>query len=148
MILDIIEKYPGVGFNEICRQTKLSNGVISHYILQLLKDEEITKNGIRAKYFLSKIPEIDRRIIVILSNKTNLKIVKLLLERGPLKSRKITKIIGKSPSTISISLKNMEKENLINRKIMNEENKITSDIGYEILKKEFLKKILSKYDLN
>ena len=41
LILDNIVKRPGIGFNEIARQTKLSNGVISHYILQLLKEGEI-----------------------------------------------------------------------------------------------------------
>ena len=44
LVLDIISKKPGIGFNEIVRQTKLSNGVISHYILQLLKDGEIIKS--------------------------------------------------------------------------------------------------------
>ncbi len=73
MVLDIIRKNPGIGFNAIARQTKLSNGVLSHYILKLLKEKEIMKTGVRAKYFLKKIPEKDREIITILKNPTNLK---------------------------------------------------------------------------
>jgi len=145
MVLDIIRKNPGIGFNAIARQTKLSNGVLSHYILKLLKEKEIMKTGVRAKYFLKKIPEKDREIITILKNPTNLKIIKALLERDPLKSKDIVKIIGKSVSTISISLKKMEKENIISRKIMNQESKLTSDIGYTVSDKEFMRKIFSKY---
>jgi len=148
MILDIIKKKPGVGFNEIARQTKLSNGVVSHYILQLLKDEEIVKSGIRAKYFGQKISEKERELIVILSNPTNLKIIKVLLENGTLKSKNITKMIEKSVSTVSISLKNMEKAKVISRKIMNEESKLTSDIGYNISNVKFVKELISKYKLD
>ena len=148
MILDIIEKKPGVGFNEIARQTKLSNGVVSHYIFQLLKDEEIVKSGIRAKYFVQKISEKERELILILSNPTNLKIIKVLLENGTLKSKNITKMIEKSVSTVSISLKSMEKAKVISRKIMNEESKLTSDIGYNISNMKFVKELISKYDFN
>ena len=148
MILDIIKKKPGVGFNEIARQTKLSNGVVSHYIFQLLKDEEIVKSGIRAKYFVQKISEKERELILILSNPTNLKIIKVLLENGTLKSKNITKMIEKSVSTVSISLKNMEKAKVISRKIMNEESKLTSDIGYNISNVKFVKELISKYDFN
>mgnify|MGYP001331499863 CR=1 FL=1 len=145
LVLDIISNKPGIGFNEIVRQTKLSNGVISHYILQLLKDEEITKSGVRAKYFTKNISEEDKKLIIILSNPTILQIVKVLQEEGPLRSKNLAKMIGKSISTISINLKKMENAKIISRRIMNEEEKITSDIGYEISNKKLLKEIISKY---
>ena len=148
MILEIINKKPGIGFNEIARQTKLSNGVISHYILQLLNDSQIVKSGTRAKYFLDNVPKKDRELIVILSNATNLKIIKVLLEKGPLKSKNIANIIGKSVSTISISLKKMEKASLIDRKIMNQDVKLTSDIGFKISNTKLMKGIISKYNLD
>ena len=148
IILEIINKKPGIGFNEIARQTKLSNGVISHHILQLLNDNQIVKSGTRAKYFLDNVPKKDRELIVILSNATNLKIIKVLLEKGPLKSKNIANIIGKSVSTISISLKKMEKASLIDRKIMNQDVKLTSDIGFKISNTKLMKGIISKYNLN
>jgi len=148
-ILDIIDKNPGIGFNEIVRQTKLSNGVISHYILQLLKNNEIIKSGIRAKYFLNKVPKRDIEVIGILLNQTNLKIIRVLLEKNtPLKARNIADIIEKSLSTVSISLKKMEKVKMINREIMNQESKLTSDIGFTILNRKFLKEIISKYNVD
>ncbi len=149
MILEIIKDNPGIGFNGISRHSKLSNGVISHYILQLLKDGEITKSGIRAKYFLKGIPIKHRELIIILSNTTNLRIIKLLLEKEvPLKSRNISKFIKKSLSTVSVSMKNMEKAGIISRKILHEESNLMSDIGFNISNRSFLEKIISKYDLN
>ena len=148
MILGIIEKNPGIGFNEIARQAKLSNGVVSHYILQLLKDDEIVKSGVRAKYFVRNISEKDRKLIIILSNPSNLKIIKVLLEKGTLKSKNISKMIKKSVSTVSVSLKNMEKAKIISRVILNEETKLTSDIGYNISNVKFVKELISKYDFN
>ncbi len=149
MILNIIKEKPGIGFNEISRLTKLSNGVISHYILQLLKDGEITKSGIRAKYFQKGISTKDKELIIILSNTTNFRIIKIFLEKNiPIKSKDISKMIGKSVSTVSVSLKKMEKEKIISRTIMNEETKLTSDIGFQISNKELMKKMISKYNLN
>tara|TARA_B100001540_G_C15305559_1_gene416861 strand:- start:41 stop:499 length:459 start_codon:yes stop_codon:yes gene_type:complete len=147
LVLDIISKKPGIGFNEIVRQTKLSNGVISHYILQLLKDEEITKMGVRSKYFTKNISEEEKKLIIIFSNPTILKIAKVLqAESHPLRSKNIVKMVGKSLSTVSINLKKMEKAKIISRRIMNEEENITSDIGYVISNNKLLKDVISKYE--
>ena len=148
-ILGIIRDKPGIGFNEIARQSNLSNGVVSHYILQLLKDKEVIKTGIRAKYFLHGFPEKDKELIIILLNATNFKIIKLLLEKNkPLKAKDISKIIGKSMSTVSVNLKKMEKIKIIEREILNEDYKLTSDIGFKISKTKIMKEIISKYNLN
>ncbi len=148
MILDVIKNKPGIGFNSIKEHTKLSNGVLSHYILQLLKNEKITKSGIRARYFVHGFPERDMNLIMIFSNTTNFKIIKVLLEnRGPLKISEITKNIGKSLSTVSVNIKKMEKLNIVSRKIMNQNTKLTSDIGYMITDKELIKKIILRYNL-
>ena len=60
----------------------------------------------------------------------------------------ISKMIKKSVSTVSVSLKNMEKAKIISRVILNEETKLTSDIGYNISNVKFVKELISKYDFN
>ena len=148
-ILKIIKDNPGIGFNGIVRETKLSNGVISHYILQLLKDGEIVKSGVRAKYFHYKISEKDRKFLVSLSNNSNYEIIKLLLKtRSPVSAERITKAIEKSRSTVSVNLKRLEKMQIIGRKILNKNEKLTADIGFYILDEQFMRKIFSKYNLN
>ena len=74
-------------------------------------------------------------------------IAKILLEKGPVKSKIIVKMSGKSASTISINIKKMEKEKIISRKILNEDSKLTSDIGFHISNKKFLIDFISKYNL-
>ena len=149
LILDNIVKRPGIGFNEIARQTKLSNGVISHYILQLLKEGEIVKSGVRAKYFHYKISEKDIKFLMALNNNTNYKIIKLLLDtKSPVSAERITKTIEKSRSTVSVNLKRLEKMQIIGRKILNEKEQLTADVGFYILDEQFMRKIFSKYNLN
>ena len=149
MILDNIVKKPGIGFNEIARNTKLSNGVVSHYILQLLKDGEIVKSGIRAKYFHYKISEKDKELLIALRNKTNYEIVKFLLKMEfPVSAEGITKAVKKSRSTVSVNLKRLQKMQIVGRKILNKNMKLTSDIGYYVLNEETMRKIFSKYSLN
>ena len=46
-VIDLIKKTPGVSYNEIVRETGLSNGVISHYLIKLMESGEIEKEGIK-----------------------------------------------------------------------------------------------------
>ena len=149
-ILDLLNDSPGIGFNEIAKRTNLSNGVLSHYILQLVKEGKIVKYGKgRAKYFDSKTSEIDMEIISLLRNQTNFEIIELLADnKSPLKIEVISKSIRKSKSTVSVNLKKMHNVNLIKRKILHENSKLSSDIGYVISDKSFLKRLFSKYNLD
>jgi len=53
IVTDLIKKTPGISYNEIVRETGLSNGVISHYLIKLMESGEVEKEGIkRGKYFL------------------------------------------------------------------------------------------------
>ena len=149
-ILKVIQNMPGINFNEIVRITDLSNGVISHYILQLLKDNEIVKSESgRAKYFHHKIPKKHIEYIMIFRNDTNQEIMRLFLKsKDPITAKEIAEGVNKSRSTISVNLKKLEKTKLVGRKILNKNNKLTSDIGFYLFDKEFVKKIFSKYNLN
>ena len=80
LIRKAIQEKPGISYNELVRNTNLSNGVISHYLIQLLGDKEIKKYGkTRPKYFLINIEEKDMRIITALRNQTNNDICKHLI---------------------------------------------------------------------
>ena len=81
IVIDLIKKTPGVSYNEIVRETGLSNGVISHYLIKLMESGEVEKEGIkRGKYFLKNIPKKDRKMITLLRNNTNNDIFKLLIK--------------------------------------------------------------------
>ena len=56
ILIKLIEKRPGISYNEIVREAQLSNGVISHYIIKLIENGDIEKEGMqRGKYFLKNI---------------------------------------------------------------------------------------------
>ena len=141
VVIDLIKKIPGVSYNEIVRETGLSNGVVSHYLIKLMESGEVEKEGIkRGKYFLKNITKKDRKIITLLRNKTNNDIFKLLLnnfDNDKISTQnEISKKVNKSASTISVSLKDLQRNSIIERVIMNKSSKISSDIGFKILNKK------------
>ena len=152
VVIDLIKKIPGVSYNEIVRETGLSNGVVSHYLIKLMESGEVEKEGIkRGKYFLKNIPKKDRKIITLLRNKTNNDIFKLLLnnfDNDKISTQnEISKKVNKSASTISVSLKDLQRNSIIERVIMNKSSKISSDIGFKILNKKLSMDYLVRYNL-
>ncbi len=151
-VMDLVEKIPGVSYNEIVRETGLSNGVISHYLIKLMESGEVEKEGIkRGKYFLKNVPKKDRKMITLLRNNTNNDIFKLLIKNFNnnkiFTQNEISKIVNKSASTISVSLKDLQRNNIIERVIMNKSSKISSDIGFKILDGKKSANNLVKYNL-
>ena len=151
-VIDLIKKTPGVSYNEIVRETGLSNGVISHYLIKLMESGEVEKEGIkRGKYFLKNIPKKDRKMITILRNNTINDIFKFLMENldgNKISTQnEISKKVNKSISTISVSLKNLQRNNIIERVIMNKSSKISSDIGFKIINGKQSMNNLVKYNL-
>ena len=149
LILKTIQENPGISYNEIVRHTDLSNGVVTHYLIQLMDTKKIEKYGkSRPKYFLTNVEQKDKETIAILRNNTNLMVINLLLKsKSPLLSDEISKTIKKSSSTVSVILKKLQKKNMVEREILNRKTKLTSDIGYTISNKEFLRKIFSRYNI-
>ena len=151
-VIDLIKKTPGVSYNEIVRETGLSNGVISHYLIKLMESGEVEKEGIkRGKYFLKNIPKKDRKMITLLRNNTNNDIFKLLMKNFNNKKidtqNEISKKVKKSASTISVSLKDLQRNNIIERVIMNKSSKISSDIGFKILNGKQSANYVVRYNL-
>ena len=151
-VVDLIKKIPGVSYNEIVRETSLSNGVVSHYLIKLMESGEVEKEGIkRGKYFLKNIPKKDRKMITLLRNNTNNDIFKLLMKNLSsdkiLTQNEISKKVNKSASTISVSLKDLQRNNIIERVIMNKSSKISSDIGFKILNGKQSGNNLVRYNL-
>ena len=152
VVIDLIKKRPGVSYNEIVRETGLSNGVVSHYLIKLMESGEVEKEGVtRGKYFLKNIPKRDREMIILLRNNTNNDIFKLLMKNFNNNKidtqNEISKKVNKSASTISVSLKDLQRNSIIERVIMNKSSKISSDIGFKILNGKQSANNLVRYNL-
>ncbi len=151
-VIDFIKKTPGISYNEIVRKTGLSNGVVSHYLIKLMESGEVEKEGIkRGKYFLKNVPKKDRKMIMLLRNNTNNDIFKLLIKNFNNNKidtqNEISKKVNKSASTISVSLKDLQRNYIIERVIMNKSSKISSDVGFRILNGKQSADNLVKYNL-
>jgi len=62
-------------------------------------------------------------------------------------AKEISKIIKKSSSTISVSLKMLQRNNVIERIILNKSTKLTNDLGYKIYNKKNWIRFFEKYNL-
>ena len=152
ILIELIQKMPGISYNEIVRDTGLSNGVISHYLIKMIESGQIEKEGVmRGKYFMRNIPKKDRNIITLLRNKTNNDVFKYLMEKTKtnqsVNASEIAKKVRKSGSTISVSLKILQKNRIVERVIMNKNSKLTNDIGYKILNPKLWTTYFMKYNL-
>jgi len=152
ILIELIQKMPGISYNEIVRDTGLSNGVISHYLIKMIESEEIEKQGVmRGKYFMRNIPKKDRIVITLLRNKTNNDVFKYLMEKTKtnqsVNASEIAKKVRKSGSTISVSLKILQKNRIVERVIMNKNSKLTNDIGYKISNPKLWTTYFMKYNL-
>ena len=152
VIFELIKKKPGIAYNEMVRETGLSNGVISHYLIKLIENGEIEKEGEkRGKYFLKDISKKDRISIIILRNKTNNDVYRYISKNTTseesVTANQISKKVKRSASTISVSLKILHKNNIIERVIMNENKKLSNDIGYRILNQKLSAARFLKYNL-
>ena len=90
-------------------------------------------------------------MITLLRNNTNNDIFKLLMKNFNnntiFTQNEISKIVNKSASTISVSLKDLQRNNIIERVIMNKSSNISSDIGFKILNGKQSANNLVKYNL-
>ena len=90
-------------------------------------------------------------MITSLRNNTNNDIFKLLIKNFNNNTistqNEISKKVNKSASTISVSLKDLQKNGIIERVIMNKSSKISSDIGFKILNGKQSANNLVKYNL-
>jgi len=152
IIVELIKKIPGISYNEIVRETGLSNGVVSHYIIKLMENGEIEKDGVkRGKYFVKNIGKRDRVLIMLLRNKTNNDVFRYLIRNAEsqedVTADQISKKVKKSGSTISVSLKSLQKNNIIERVIMNKNTKLSNDIGYRLSNSKVWANYIVKYNL-
>ena len=104
IVIDSIEKYPGLRFFELKKQTGLVNGVLQHH-LQLhnkLKNIKIEYDNTTPRFYPIEIDIKSSIKLKRLRQSTTSKIIKLLIKNECCTFSQLTKSIKKSPATISI----------------------------------------------
>ena len=140
-VLEIVEKKPGIRFNEIMRISNIKNGTLSHYIKKLVDDGEIIleQSPRVTRMYPSGISEKETKICRHLTTPTQKNIILYLLKNKISTSIEIKDFLGKSPSVISVNLNELFKEKIISKKYDIPSNK------YSLEKPEEIEHVLNKF---
>ena len=117
-VLDIVERNPGIRFNEIMRISNIRNGTLSHYVKKL-EDEssiQLERSPRVTRLYPAGIDPHEAKICKYLTMETQKKIILLLLEQKIATAVEIRDILKKSPSVISVNLSELFKEKIIEKK--------------------------------
>jgi len=140
-ILDIIQKNPGIRFNEVMRLSEMKNGTLSHYVKKL-EDEnhiELERSPRVTRLYPAGIPKEEAEICRYLSTSTQRKIILFILENQTATSIQIRDHINKSPSVVSVNLNELFKAKVLNRKYDIPSNK------FSLKNPEMIKGVLKEY---
>ena len=141
IVLEVIEKNPGIRFNEIMRITDIRNGTLSHYVKKLENNGSITlqRTPRVTRAYPVGMDEHEADICKYLTIPTQKKIILFLLEKEVATSIEIRNFIKKSPSVVSVNLTQLFKAKIINKKYDIPSNK------YSLKNSQEIKGILKEY---
>jgi len=141
VVLEIIEKNPGIRFNEIMRISNIRNGTLSHYVKKLEEERsiELERTPRVTRLYPVGIPEKEAKICKYLTMDSQKKIILFLLKKKTATSQEIREFIEKSPSVVSVNLNELFREKIIEKKYDIPSNK------YSLKNPEQIKGILNEY---
>ena len=140
-VLEIVEKNPGIRFNEIMRISNIKNGTLSHYVKKLADEGHIVleRSPRVTRMYPSGISKKETKICRHLTTPTQKNIILYLLKNKISTSIEIKDFLGKSPSVISVNLNELFKEKIISKKYDIPSNK------YSLEKPEEIQQVLGKF---
>lgn len=140
-IIEVIEKNPGIKFREIMRSTGMKNGVLSHYLSKIEKNEivQVKREARETRFYPLKITDQESKVIRALRKNTTRKIIESLLVHNEMQFSEIVNYVKKSPSTVSIYISQLVSDDIIEIRL-NERRKT-----YQIKDRQILNKIIEEY---
>ena len=141
LVLQVIEKNPGIRFNEIMRITDMKNGTLSHYVKKLEDDNdiELERTPRVTRLYPRGMSKDEAEICKYLNMPTQKKILLFMLEKKIVTSIQIRDHIKKSPSVVSVNLNELFKAKIINRKYDIPSNK------FSLKNPELIRGVLNEY---
>ncbi len=141
IVLEIIEKNPGIRFNEIMRMSKIRNGTLSHYVKKLEEEKaiELERTPRVTRLYPAGISEKEAKICKYLTMDSQKKMILFLLEKSSATSQEIRECIEKSPSVVSVNLNELFREKIVVKKYDIPSNK------YSLKNPEQIKEIVREY---
>ena len=117
-VLEIVNKNPGIRFNEIMRVSNIRNGTLSHYVKKLedAKSIELERTPRVTRLYPAGISSEEAKICKYLTKPSQKKLILFLLKKGTATSLEIRDFIKKSPSVVSVNLNELFKEKIIEKR--------------------------------
>ncbi len=139
-ILDLVNRNPGISFSAIMRETGFKNGVLSHHLTKIEESGKvlIQRSPRVARIYPCGTDDQEAKLIKNLRNPTMKKIIMSLLEKEML-FKEITKKTGKSQGTVSVYLKELTEQNMISRKLYQNE------LVFEMVNSDYVREIIVKH---
>ncbi len=116
-IIQLVNENPGIRYSEIMRKTGLKNGVLSHYLSKIEEAGKITitRSPRVARLYPCGMTEEEATVIKNLRSHTSRQILLGLLEQS-MGFKEIVECVKKSQGTVSIVLKNLASDEIVDRK--------------------------------
>ena len=117
-VLEIVNKNPGIRFNEIMRVSNIRNGTLSHYVKKLEDEKSIELERMPrvTRLYPAGISSEEAKICKYLTKPSQKKLILFLLKKGTATSLEIRDFIKKSPSVVSVNLNELFKEKIIEKR--------------------------------
>ena len=152
LVIDSIEKYPGLRFFELKKQTGLVNGVLQHH-LQMhakFKNIKVEYDNTTPRYYPTEIDIKTSVLLKRLRQSTTSKIIKLLLENECCTFAQLVKYVKKSPATVSIYKNKLLADGIIVGNTNECENCLKSynKIKYRLIDSKHTELIVNEYGKN
>jgi len=146
-LTELIEKNPGIQFRDLMRLTNLKNGVLSHHLRRLEKTESVLVERApwHTRFYPRNFSEEESMVAKALRRKTPRDIIyTLMLNEGDSKKdldfNQIISDVSKSPSTVSLYLSQLIKDNIVT---------ITLDFGrkrkYHLSNKQLVDRLIEDH---
>ena len=152
IVINSIEKYPGLRFFELKKQTGLVNGVLQHH-LQMhakFKNIKVEYDNTTPRYYPTEIDIKTSVLLKRLRQSTTSKIIKLLLENECCTFAQLVKYVKKSPATVSIYKNKLLADGIIVGNTNECENCLKSynKIKYRLIDSKHTELIVNEYGKN
>ena len=152
LVLNSIEKYPGLRFFELKKQTGLVNGVLQHHLQRhdKLKNIKVEYDNTTPRYYLTHVDGKTSILLKRLRQSTTSKIIKLLLENECCTFAQLVKYVKKSPATVSIYKNKLLADGIIVGNTNECENCLKSynKIKYRLIDSKHTELIVNEYGKN
>ena len=152
IVIDSIEKYPGLRFFELKKQTGLVNGVLQHHLQMHVKFKNIKLDydNTTPRYYLTHVDGKTSILLKRLRQSTTSKIIKLLVKNDCCTFAQLVKYVKKSPGTISVYKNKLLADGIIVGNTNECENCLKSynKIKYRLIDSKHTELIVNEYGKN